>query len=73
MIKHLKLLAIALVSALGGFGQFDSPSGAQAQSVRLFEIVGMNTPFEQRSGIDDGVAFVVHFAGDTRGSLDVCG
>ena len=73
MMKHLKLAAIVLLAALAGFGQFDLPSGAQAQSPRLFEIVGMNTPFEQRSGIDDGVAFVVHFGGDTRGSLDVCG
>jgi hypothetical protein len=40
---------------------------------RLFEIVGMSVPLEQRVGVDDGAAFVVHFAGDTRGTLDVCG
>jgi hypothetical protein len=33
----------------------------------------MFEPFEQRIGVDDGAALVVHFAGDTRGSLDTCG
>ncbi|HSE35765.1 MAG TPA: hypothetical protein VLG74_00595 [Blastocatellia bacterium] len=73
MMKQLKLVAIGLVAALAGFLDLYATAGAQNKPARLFEIVGMNMPFEQRIGVDDGSAFVVHFAGDTRGSLDVCG
>jgi hypothetical protein len=72
MIKQLKLAAIGSVAALAGFLQLYA-AGAQNKPGRLFEIAGMNMPLEQRVGVDDGAAFVVHFAGDTRGSLDVCG
>jgi hypothetical protein len=72
MMKQLKLAAIGLVAALAGFLHLYA-AAAQNKSARLFEIAGMNLPFEQRVGVDDGLAFVVHFAGDTRGSLDVCG
>lgn len=72
-MKHLKLTAIVSVAALASFLDMYAIAGAQTQPARLFEIAGMNTPFEQRVGVDDGAVFVVHFAGDTRGSLDVCG
>ena len=45
----------------------------QEQPGRLFELVGMNVPFEERVGVDDGVAFAIHFSGDTQGNLDTCG
>ena len=70
MIKALKLVAILLVAGAGVLGHMQTIVGAQE---RLFEIVGMRVPLEQRVGVDDGAAFVVHFAGDTRGTLDVCG
>ena len=70
MIKRLKLVAILLVAGVGVLAQMQTIVGAQE---RLFEIVGMSVPLEQRVGVDDGAAFVVHFAGDTRGTLDVCG
>ncbi len=70
MIKGFKLGAILLVAAVGFLAHMQAIAGAQA---RLFEIVGMSVPLEQRVGVDDGAAFVVHFAGDTRGTLDVCG
>ena len=73
MMKQLKLAAIGSVAALAGFVYLHATAGAQNQPARLFEIAGMNMPLEQRVGVDDGAAFVVHFAGDTRGSLDVCG
>jgi len=73
MIKPLKLTAIVSVIGLAIFLQLYTVGDAQNQPSRLFEIAGMNVPYEQRVGIDDGAAFVVHFAGDTRGSLDVCG
>jgi hypothetical protein len=73
MIKQLKLAAIGLALAVAGFLHLYATAGAQNQPRRLFEIIGMNVPFEQRVGVDDGAAFIVHFAGDTRGSLDVCG
>jgi len=73
-IKRLKLVAILLIAGLGVFGHSQSSDGAtRDQAVRLFEIAGMDMPLEKRVGVDDGAAFVVHFAGDARGSLDTCG
>ena len=73
MMKQLKLAAIGLVAAMAGFLYLHALAGAQSRPARLFEIIGMNVPLEQRVGVDDGAEFVVHFAGDTHGSLDVCG
>lgn len=73
MIKLLKLTAIVSMAALAGFLHLHVVAGAQNQPGRLFEIIGMNVPFEQRVGVDDGAAIVVHFSGDYRGSLDTCG
>jgi hypothetical protein len=73
MIKQLKLVAIVSVAALAIFAHIHITSAAQDQTARLFEIVGMNTPLEQRVGVDDGAVFAVHFSGDTRGNLDTCG
>lgn len=72
-IKLVKLVAIFSVAALAVFAQVHGTIAAQEQPGRLFELVGMTVPLEQRVGVDDGVAFVVHFSGDTRGSLDTCG
>lgn len=72
-IRLLKLAAILSVAALAVFAQFQKAVAAQDPSGRLFELVGMTVPLEQRVGIDDGAAFVVHFSGDTHGNLDTCG
>lgn len=72
-IRLLKLAAIFSVAALGVFAQLHKTVAAQDQPGRLFELVGMSVPLEQRVGIDDGAAFVVHFSGDTQGNLDTCG
>ena len=72
-IKLFKLAAIVSVAALAASVHLQTAVVAQDQPGRLFEIVGMLVPLEQRVGVDDGAAFVVHFAGDTRGSLDTCG
>lgn len=73
-IKRLKLVAILLVAGPAVFAHSQRSDGAtQDQAVRLFEIAGMDMPLDKRVGVDDGAAFVVHFAGDTRGSLDTCG
>ena len=73
MIKQLKFATTVLIATLVGFLQIYATDGAQNQPARLFEIAGMNVPFEQRVGVDDGAALIVHFSGDTKGSLDVCG
>ena len=73
MVKLLKLVATVIVAAFTGFLHLYSTIGAQTQPARLFEIAGMNVPFVERIGKDDGASFVIHFTGDTRGSLDVCG
>ena len=70
-IKKLKLVVIILAAVPGFLAQ--SLAGAQDQPARLFEIAGMTMPLEQRVGVDDGAEFVVHFAGDARGTLDTCG
>jgi hypothetical protein len=73
-IKRLKLVAIVLIVTLAFFLELQkSVPAAQDQVTRLFEIVGMNVPLEKRFGVDDGASFVVHFSGDTQGSLDACG
>ena len=72
--KHLKLAAILLTCALAFFARAESAANAtQDRAARLFEIVAMDVPLEKRFGPDDGAVLVVHFAGDTRGSLDTCG
>ena len=72
-IKGLKLVAILLVAGVGLLAQMQMTVGAQDQPPRMFEIAGMSVPLEQRIGVDDGAAFVVHFGGDTRGTLEACG
>jgi hypothetical protein len=72
-IRLLKFAAIVSVAALAVFAQFQKTVAAQDPAGRLFELVGMTVPLEQRIGIDDGAAFVVHFSGDTHGNLDTCG
>jgi hypothetical protein len=73
-INRVKLVAILLVAGLALFAHSQRSVGAtQDQAARLFEFAGMDMPLEKRVGVDDGAAFVVHFGGDTRGSLDSCG
>jgi hypothetical protein len=72
-IKWLKLVAILFAAVLTFVVHLGNISAAQDPTARLFEIVGMNTPLEQRVGADDGAVFAVHFSGDTRGNLDTCG
>ena len=71
--KLFKLAAIVAVATLAVSVHLQGAVVAQDQPGRLFEIAGMFEPLEQRIGVDDGAAFVVHFAGDTRGTLDTCG
>ena len=73
-IGRFKLIAILLFTGLCCFLQAQKPAGAtEAQSKRLFEIIGMDVPFDQRVAVDDGVVFAIHFGGDTHGNLDTCG
>ena len=72
--KGLKLIITLSTSVLVTFLSLNrGMTAAQEQSGRMFEMVGMNVPFEQRTGVDDGALFAVHFTGDTHGSLDPCG
>lgn len=79
MIKRVKIAAVVLtVVFLGSYlpWQETGASAAQEQqsaAQRRFEIVGLGTPFSERTGKDDGAAFVVHFVGDIHGSLEPCG
>ncbi len=69
----LKVAAICSIATLPFLVNSRNAVSAQDQSGRLFEMAGMTLPLEQRIGVDDGAAFVVHFSGDTRGALDACG
>ena len=72
--KGLKLVITLWTSVLVTFLSLNlGMTAAQEQSGRMFEMVGMSVPFEQRTGVDDGALFAVHFTGDTHGSLDPCG
>jgi hypothetical protein len=73
MIKRLKIFAILVVATVASLALIQTIVGAQDQPARLFEIASFDMPLEKRVGVDDGAAFVVHFAGDTRGNLDTCG
>jgi hypothetical protein len=68
----LKVVTIS-IAVLAFVFNLRGAASSQDQSGRLFEMAGMTMPLEQRVGVDDGAAFVVHFSGDTRGTLDACG
>ena len=70
-VKIVAILSVA--AAIATVLWMQAATAAQDRPQRLFEIVGMDVPLEKRFGADDGAALVVHFMGDTRGSLDTCG
>jgi hypothetical protein len=72
-LRPLKITAITSVLTLFALAYIHTTSTAQNPPQRLFEIVGMNVPFQERVGLDDGVVLAIHFSGDTRGNLDTCG
>jgi len=72
-MRRLKVVAIIMVLALFALAYLHTTSTAQNPPQRLFEIVGMNVPFQERVGLDDGAVLAIHFSGDTRGNLDTCG
>ena len=72
-ITLLKLAAIFSVAAFAALTQVHKTVAAQEQPGRLFELVGMSAPLEERIGVDDGAAFAIHFSGETHGNLDTCG
>ena len=72
-IVKVKLVAVLVICGAGLFAEFRATGGAEAQTQRSFELVGVDVPLEKRVGVDDGAAFVIHFGGDTHGNLDTCG
>lgn len=74
-IRRTKIAVMLLVVS---FACWNAASRQTAATVtgepqRRFEIVGMDTPAADRAGTDDGAAFVIHFFGNTHGSLEPCG
>lgn len=63
----VKLMVLAFIAAL-----LCSPRDWTKGQDRP-EILGHNLSFQERIGTDDGALFVVHFIGDTHGSLEACG
>jgi hypothetical protein len=72
-IKRLKLIVVLVIAGTTFWAHFQTNANTQEESTRLFEIVGAMVPFEQRVGVDDRPSFVVHFEGDTHGTLEACG
>lgn len=72
-MRLFKLVVILSVAALAVVAQVSHTVANQERPGRLFELVGMNLPLEERVGVDDGAAFAIHFSGDTHGNLDTCG
>jgi hypothetical protein len=71
-----KLLKIAAVVVFTGILVRWSNAGAaqnQGQSPEPLNILGYQTTLQEKLGRDDGVSFVIHFAGDIHGNLDACG
>lgn len=72
-IKRLKLFVVLLIAGTTFWAHFQTKASPQEQSTRLFEIAGVTMPFEQRVAATDRPSFVVHFEGDTHGTLEPCG
>jgi hypothetical protein len=71
-LKRAKLILIALMTAII-CACFTWRSDAQGGAQKRVEIVPQGTPLAERFGPDDGMSFVIHFSGDTHGSLEPCG
>lgn len=73
--RKAKIAAILLIAACACWNLASKHLAAALTSEpqRRFELVGMDTPVADRAGTDDGAAFVVHFFGNTHGSLEPCG
>ena len=69
----LKLAVIASVITAIYFPWRTSASQDQNPPNSKSDIVGYGATMEARLGKDDGTAFVIHFMGDTHGSLETCG
>lgn len=71
IIKTTKLIVIFIAAMICSC--LPSASAGQDQPRKLLELLGINTPFEARAGVDDGAAFAVQFIGSTHGGLEPCG
>ena len=75
-LKRIKLVLVSIVACITGWSlssQGISSSVPQQEDRNRFEIVGQDTPTDDRFGADDGAAFILHFTGDIHGSLEPCG
>jgi hypothetical protein len=76
MNKRIKLIAVAMLSAFASYLLPWPDTGASAAQQRQYarpEIIGQETPYNERFGSDDGAAFAIHFSGDIHGNLEPCG
>ena len=74
MTKRIKLIAIAML--LVTYLWPSTETGASVAQQRQYgrpEIIGQETPYNERFGADDEAAFAIHFSGDIHGNLEPCG
>lgn len=75
-IRRIKLGAIAAAAVLlfsQMLWQMTEASSEQQPPKRPFELIGYQTPFNERMGADDGAVLAIHFSGDIHGTLEPCG
>lgn len=74
LIRRTKLGAVAIAAALLFSHMLWQLTEASVQQPgRPFDLVGYQTPMNERPGIDDGAVMAIHFSGDIHGALEPCG
>ena len=73
--RRIKIAVLLFIAACACWNVTSRQTSASiaGEPQRRFEIVGIDAPFGERAGTDDGAAFVLHFFGNTHGSLEPCG
>ena len=72
-VKLLKIAAIVVVTVAIYFPWRASANQDSGQAPQRLQVAGYGASMDERLGKDDGAAFVIHFMGDTHGSLETCG
>jgi len=73
MIRKTKAAVVFIAIMIAALLLLDRPRAGAQEPTNKLEIIGVQVPYEQRTGSDDGALFAIHFGGDTHGSLDACG
>ena len=73
MIRKTKAAVVFIAIMIAALLLLDRSRARAQEPTNKLEIIGLQIPYDQRMGADDGALFAIHFGGDTHGSLDTCG